>query len=407
MASGPELARKYVQEQIRLGLRTDKTNWKRFRRAVRALYKHVGIETSFVPIYKVKSPVVAAQVMALLYDMGHNPCEDYESPTSNRRASIQGQVTTLTVADLELKRQALDKAIKIAAKGRHYGEKLKSGDHKLPGEMAVEISNYKAYPYNTGNLVASIDDALDDRLVLDWDRGVAFPAPMLVMDAVAWGGPHLHVSLRNELVGSMCNWHEHKRSYFRNQYAYLTDVEQEVSYCLLTRQYILAVNRPETITVDDHNRLHNNDKPAVRFRDGWSVYAIHGVRVPRRYVETPADKISPLELLIHEDNTQVRMAVISKVGFLRLMSHLQSTVIDIKGRDQLLEVDVGGRRLRLLHLHWKEADGEHGTMLPVPATRGEFANVGPFIPHNINDFEEVRWWTFRLRPSEIKIMGES
>jgi hypothetical protein len=52
------------------------------------------------------------------------------------------------------------------------------------------------------------------------------------------------------------------------------------------------------------------------YPDGWGVYAIHGVRVPAKYVTTAADQIDAAEIL-QERNGDVRMAVIRKGSFSR------------------------------------------------------------------------------------------
>ena len=64
------------------------------------------------------------------------------------------------------------------------------------------------------------------------------------------------------------------------------------------RDFVLAVERPTVIHREltdparsrgwKSHRLHCDDGPAVVWPDGWGVYAIHGVRVPRQVVEAPA-----------------------------------------------------------------------------------------------------------------------
>ena len=45
--------------------------------------------------------------------------------------------------------------------------------------------------------------------------------------------------------------------------------------------------RPETLCTDAHGRLHCADGPALRYRDGWSVYSWKGVRTPAWIIEHP------------------------------------------------------------------------------------------------------------------------
>ena len=45
--------------------------------------------------------------------------------------------------------------------------------------------------------------------------------------------------------------------------------------------------RPETLCTDTHGRLHCADGPALRYRDGWSVYSWKGVRTPAWIIAHP------------------------------------------------------------------------------------------------------------------------
>ncbi|MCH8055610.1 MAG: hypothetical protein IH857_05600, partial [Deltaproteobacteria bacterium] len=75
--------------------------------------------------------------------------------------------------------------------------------------------------------------------------------------------------------------------------------------------------RPLLLRFDDRRRPHSVEGPAIQYPGGLTVYAIHGVPVPRKYIETPSEKIDLAEVL-QEQNAEVRMAVIGKVGFKRL-----------------------------------------------------------------------------------------
>ena len=55
--------------------------------------------------------------------------------------------------------------------------------------------------------------------------------------------------------------------------------------------------RPSVLCLDDQRRPHCLDGPAIQFRDGFSVYAIHGVPVPQKYIEIPAEQIDLAEVL--------------------------------------------------------------------------------------------------------------
>ncbi|WP_371261653.1 DUF6745 domain-containing protein [Rivularia sp. PCC 7116] len=41
----------------------------------------------------------------------------------------------------------------------------------------------------------------------------------------------------------------------------------------------VVCDRPCLLTFDEENKLHGEEKPAIRFVDGYSVYASHGVLI--------------------------------------------------------------------------------------------------------------------------------
>ncbi len=52
-------------------------------------------------------------------------------------------------------------------------------------------------------------------------------------------------------------------------------------------KFSLISDFPEVVRFDDLNRLHCADGPSCRWRDGWALYHLHGVRVPEHVVMNP------------------------------------------------------------------------------------------------------------------------
>ena len=145
---------------------------------------------------------------------------------------------------------------------------------------------------------------------------------------------------------------------------------------------------------DERGRLHNLNGIALSYPDGWGIYAIHGVRVPEKYILTPADKIDPKEVL-SESNAEIRTAVIKKCGFQHFLKHLKAKKISKseEGKAELLEFDLGNEmRVRGLHVWWDDKAGHKETVIPVPRTQEQFRATGD-SPENIDDAEQVRRWT--------------
>lgn len=87
--------------------------------------------------------------------------------------------------------------------------------------------------------------------------------------------------------------------------------------------------RPEEIHFDTERRLHCETGTAIKFRDGWSVSAWHGVRVPCHWI-AEKDTIDPSEI-IQTENVEQRAAGAAIVGWNRMLTVLNETVIDDSG----------------------------------------------------------------------------
>lgn len=154
----------------------------------------------------------------------------------------------------------------------------------------------------------------------------------------------------------------------------------------------IICERPKHVRMDSQERIHDYSLPAVEFRDGWRVYAIHGVRVPEKYVLTPADKINPEEVL-KESNAEIRTAVIKKCGFAHFRKHINSKVVSSSNNNELIEFDLGNQmKVRGLLVRWTDKHDSKETILPVPRTREQFESTGD-VPSDIDDCESVRKWT--------------
>jgi len=91
--------------------------------------------------------------------------------------------------------------------------------------------------------------------------------------------------------------------------------------------------------------LHNDKGAVVQYADGFSVYSLNGVRVPRELVETPAEKLDP-QLVVKETNAEVRREIVRKIGVERICQKLGAKVLDKKGNYELLNLNLGENRIR-------------------------------------------------------------
>ncbi|MBU1172974.1 MAG: hypothetical protein KKD44_25720, partial [Proteobacteria bacterium] len=91
--------------------------------------------------------------------------------------------------------------------------------------------------------------------------------------------------------------------------------------------------------------IHCDGGPAISYPDGFSVWALHGVRVPQWLAESRDTEINPNELLKIK-NVEQRREFVRKIGLERICYALKSKVIDKSGDYELLLLDIGDNRKR-------------------------------------------------------------
>ena len=89
---------------------------------------------------------------------------------------------------------------------------------------------------------------------------------------------------------------------------------------------IIACERPLSVHFDDRNRLHSDVGPAVEFRDGWKIYAVHGVRMPPWVFEEP--QRLTIGAINAEGNTEVQRVMIERFGWDRYADECGAEVVD-------------------------------------------------------------------------------
>ena len=100
-------------------------------------------------------------------------------------------------------------------------------------------------------------------------------------------------------------------------------------------------HRPAEIHLDENNLLHNENGPAVKYRDGFTVYAWRGTRIPSEWIEDKAS-LKP-ETAITWPNMEQRRAASEIVGWVNVLEQLDARTIDKHDNPmvgELVEVDI-------------------------------------------------------------------
>jgi hypothetical protein len=116
-------------------------------------------------------------------------------------------------------------------------------------------------------------------------------------------------------------------------------------------EFCIVSDFPEILKVDDRNRPHCDDGPSHRWRDGWSLYFIHGVRVTEQIVMHP--ETLTVAQIDAEENAEIRRVMVERYGLPRYMQDSGATVVAECSADHPL---VGIRSARILRK--EQADDE-------------------------------------------------
>jgi len=100
--------------------------------------------------------------------------------------------------------------------------------------------------------------------------------------------------------------------------------------------FCFVSERPVKTSWDDQSRLHCETGPAVRYDDGYALYAWNGVVVPAHWVEDRKN-LDPNEV-IKVDNVEQRAVGAAIVGWPKMLSVLKAKTIDKHGNPEIGEL---------------------------------------------------------------------
>lgn len=133
-----------------------------------------------------------------------------------------------------------------------------------------------------------------------------------------WAGYECYLTACRDILGLELREHA--------AYAYWEQAAIHGGFRVMHEEFCMVSDFPEFILKDDENRPHCETGPSHRWRDGWSLYHWHGVRVPARWIED-RDSLDPSEVL-KESNVELRAAGAAIIGWPRMASKLKRRVID-------------------------------------------------------------------------------
>jgi hypothetical protein len=139
---------------------------------------------------------------------------------------------------------------------------------------------------------------------------------------------------------------------------------------------VIFQHRHSEIHLDDQFRLHNENGPAVAYRDGYKVWAIDGVRLNEKTVMAP--ETLTVEEINATSNNEARAIMINRFGWARYLTESQAECLDYRHND------VENTKEALYHTE------EYGNRLVVTCPTGRMFVLG--VPDSIETCEDAQVW---------------
>ena len=92
--------------------------------------------------------------------------------------------------------------------------------------------------------------------------------------------------------------------------------------------------------IDEANRPHCDTGPFCRWRDGFALYAVHGVRTPAWIIERP--ETITVAKIDAETNAEIRRVMLGKFGWQRYLSESGAMELHTDGFGTLVRREVPG-----------------------------------------------------------------
>jgi len=169
----------------------------------------------------------------------------------------------------------------------------------------------------------------------------------------------------------------------------LIDLASHCGWLSAYEDVVVFQDRPEYIKFDEVERLHCEDGPAIRYRDGYSIYSWHGTRIPEEWITKKAE-LAAVTALTWE-NVEQRRCACEILGWARVLRELDATVIDAD-EDPMIGT--------LVEVQLPDFDDREKFLKVVCATGREFAMP---VPPEMTTALEANAWTYDLKPGEYNI----
>lgn len=194
-----------------------------------------------------------------------------------------------------------------------------------------------------------------------------------------WGGYDCYLTACRDILGLELTSHE--------AYAHWERAAIEGGFRVMHEEFCMISDFPEVLRKDDQNRPHCEDGPSHRWRDGWSLYHWHGVRIPAEWIEDRSSLTAAVAL--GQSNLELRRAACELLGWATILRDLKAKTIDKDDDPEIGELV----EVKLPDLSKK------AKFLRVRCGTGRDFAIG--IPPHINTALDAQAWVIGLEPRDF------
>ena len=319
-----ELMAEHVKLWTRRAFRTAPIDRDKITAAIHGIYDAAKLKRPIVVI--VPSPFVMALAggfaAAIWYLRKHHATDD-AAHNAIRNATDFATRNATHNATHNATRNATDFATRIAA---HNATRNAT-------DFATHNAIRNATDFATRNAAHNATDTITARFML----GCATNYSNMYQGGNMWAGWECYLTAARDILGLRLKEHA--------AYAPWEQAAIEGGFRIMHKEFCVVSDFPEHILIDERNRPHCANGPSHRWRDGWSLYHWHGVRVPAEWIENKASLTASAAL--GQTNAELRRAACEIIGWEKILASSNAKELDSDPDPEigsLMEMTLLGRR---------------------------------------------------------------
>ncbi len=211
------------------------------------------------------------------------------------------------------------------------------------------------------------------------DESLSQPGDMGQLGHISFVLKHLPVERKPEMR-SIFDW---------------TTLKENVFHIDAFEKICFLCELPTESLVNERGQLHNDSGPAMRFADGFEIYAINGVVIPKDAMMASA-KLT-VDQIDKEQNVEVRRILIQRYGMERYLKDSSAVEIDSDEFGVLYKKS----------LHMDEPIVVVRVLNPTPEPDGTRKYYFLRVPPYMTSAKAAVAWTFNMSPEEYQPADQS